>query len=95
MANVKELLVNESVSTLDDELTLTTKDNPFNPHNDYARWKEWDETNGYNTEAFVARLLDMEGIEFDVDDDLIINTLIDRVYNSILENDVIGIYMLI
>lgn len=83
------------MTTVDDELMLTTKDNPFNPHEDYDGWKEWDESHGHNTEAFVARLLDMEGIEFDVDDDLLINALIDRVYNSILENDVIGIYKLI
>jgi hypothetical protein len=95
MANVKQRLINESVTTLDDDMTLTTKDNPFNPKTEYFEWKEWDESHGYNTESYVARLLDMQGIEFDVDDDLLINALIDIVYDSILKNDVLNIYKLV
>lgn len=87
--------VNESVSSLDDNQVLTTKDNPFNPKLDYDKWKEWDEENGYNTESYVARLLDMEGVDFEVDDDLLLNALIDKVYHEIIEHDVIGVYILI
>jgi len=85
----------ESVTTLDDNMVLTTSDNPFNPKEDYDKWKEWDEAHGYYTESYVARLLDMEGVDFDVDDDLEINNLIDRVYHSILEHDILGVYILV
>jgi hypothetical protein len=88
-------IVNESVTALDDNLVLTTHDNPFSPKEDYAKWKQWDEENGYYTESFVARLLDMEGVNFDVDDDLTINVLIDRIYHEILEHDTLGVYMLV
>lgn len=86
---------NESITTLDDNMVLTTSDNPFNPKVDYDKWKEWDEENGYNTESYVARLLDMEEANFDVDDDLTINNLIDKVYHSILEHDILGVYILV
>jgi hypothetical protein len=86
---------NDSITTLDDNMVLTTSDNPFNPKVDYDKWKEWDEENGYNTESYVARLLDMEEASFDVDDDLTINNLIDKVYHSILEHDILGVYILV
>lgn len=79
---------------MDDNMVLTTIDNPYNPKTDYDKWKEWDEDNGYNTESYVARLIAMEG-DFDVDDDLTLNNLIDKVYHEILEHDVLGVYILI
>lgn len=85
---------NDAVTSLDDNQVLTTKDNPFNPKTDYDKWKTWDEDNGYNTESYVARLLTMEG-DFDVDNDLLINNLIDKVYHEILENDVLEVYILV
>lgn len=85
---------NDAVTTLDDNQVLTTKDNPFNPKTDYDKWKTWDEDNKYYTESYVARLLEMEG-NFDVDNDLLINNLIDKVYHEIIENDVLGIYILV
>jgi hypothetical protein len=85
---------NDAVTSLDDNQVLTTKDNPFNPKTDYDNWRQWDEDNGYYTESYVARLLEMEG-NFDVDNDLLINNLIDKVYHEILENDVLKVYMLV
>lgn len=95
MANAKAEALKQAITSLDDNMMLTTSDNPFNPKLDYDKWKEWDETNGYNTESYVARLLDMEEVEFDVDDDLLINSLIDRIYHSILEHDILGVYVLV
>lgn len=95
MENNTPNVFSESVTTLDDNMVLTTRDNPFNPKEDYDKWKEWDEANGYYTESYVARLIDMEGVDFDVDDDLEINNLIDRVYHSILEHDILGVYILV
>lgn len=75
-------------------LVLTTIDNPYNPKTDYDKWKEWDADNGYNTEAFIARLVDMEGYVED-NDDIKIHEVMDNVIHDILEHDVLNIYMLV
>lgn len=84
----------EDVINNEDDLMLTTIDNPYNPKTHYDEWKTWDEDNGHYTEEYVARLLEMED-DFDVDDVIKIDTLLDKVYQDILEHDVIGVYMLI
>jgi hypothetical protein len=76
------------------EPMLTTSDNPYNPRTDYDNWKQWDEDNGYYTESYVARLLDMEE-EFDSDNDIKTNLLLDKVYQEILEQNILGVYILI
>lgn len=76
-------------------LVLTTIDNPYNPKTDYDNWKEWDQDNGYYTEEFIARLIDMEEEDFDVDDDMKLNELRDRVIQEILEHDVLNVYALV
>jgi hypothetical protein len=77
------------------EPMLTTIDNPYNPKEDYDNWKQWDEDNGYDTESYVARLLLMEDDTFEVDDDVTINLLLEKIYNDILEHDVLNVYMLV
>ena len=42
------------------DILLTTKDNPFNPFDDYDNWKHFDENQmHYNTEAYIAREVGM------------------------------------
>ncbi len=36
---------------------ITTTDNPFDPRIDFASWYAWDVQQGYNTCAYVARIL--------------------------------------
>jgi len=79
---------------IDDTLVLTTKDNPYNPKKDYYNWKMWDVENGYNTEEYIARLLIME-TTYDLDDELIVNQLTNKVVNEILENDTLEVYKLV
>lgn len=76
------------------DLVLTTVDNPFNPKTDYDKWKQWDEDNGYNTEAFVARLVSMEE-GFDIDDEVSLHELTDKVIYSILDTDLSNTYTLV
>lgn len=76
------------------DLVLSTIDNPYSPHTEYDKWKQWDEDNGYDTEEFVARLVSMEQ-GFDVDDELSLNELMDKVVHEILDNDVLSIYILV
>ena len=81
-----------SESTTD--LVLTTIDNPFNPKTDYAKWQTWDTDNGYNTEQFVARLISMEE-GFDVDDEVTLIELTNKVVNEVLEHDMTQMYILV
>jgi hypothetical protein len=77
-----------------DNLVLTTIDNPYNPKTDYDNWKSYDSDNEYNTEEFVARLLSME-VGFDMDDDMKMNELTNKVINEILEHDMTKMYILV
>ena len=77
-----------------DNLVLTTIDNPYNPKTDYDNWKSFDTDNEHNTEEFVARLIVMED-GFDIDDDMKMNELINKVINDILEHDVTQMYILV
>lgn len=40
-----------------DEHMLTTVDNPFSPVTQFDEWRVWDESAGYNTLAYVARVI--------------------------------------
>jgi len=86
--------MSDTVSSNEDNLVLTTSDNPYNPKTNYDEWKQWDEDNGYYTESYVARMLDMEE-EFEVDDELKLKTLLEKVYHDILEHNILGVYILI
>lgn len=77
----------------DADLVLTTIDNPYDPKQDYLKWKQWDEESGYHTEAYIARLLMMEE-DFDIDDELGAVELTNKVINDVLEHDPRNIYAL-
>lgn len=38
------------------ELMLSTADNPFNPHDNYEQWLYFDTQQGYNTQSYIARV---------------------------------------
>ncbi len=78
----------------EDELVLTTKDNPFNPKTEYLNWKTWDERSGYHTEAYVARVADIP-LDVDLDDDILIGQFTRQAYQTILDNDVNELYLLV
>lgn len=71
---------------------LTTTDNPFSPKTQYDNWKQWDEDNGYYTEQFIARLID---VDVELDDEIAMNEATVKAIEEILEHDVIGIYKLV
>lgn len=82
------------METTDEELMITTIDNPYNPKTEYDKWRQYDMDNGHNTEEFIARLVDMED-DFDVDDELKVNELTNKVIQDIINLDVIGTYTLV
>lgn len=75
----------------DDNLLLTTIDNPFNPHDEYDAWKIWDEDNEYNTESLIAHLAN---IDLDDTDD-VVRAKIDLAVHEILTNDRLEVYKLV
>lgn len=91
MSMSKELNV---ISEIDEELMLTTIDNPYNPKTDYVNWRIWDVENEYRTEEYIARMTDLSD-DVDLGNDWVVNGLTNDAINSILENDVLGIYKLV
>lgn len=84
----------ELLSNPEDELMLSTSDNPYNPKTDYEKWRRWDVDNGYNTEEYLSRLTDVPD-DVDMDDDITISKLVNQAVQDILDNDEHGIYILV
>lgn len=70
---------------------LTTLDNPYNPHNQWDEWLAFDEQKGYFTCNYLARKASTSDSLSDVENEEIINTAM----LEIVQNDPIGIYILI
>lgn len=62
------------------EFLITTIDNPYNPFSEYEDWLRFDEENGYNTQNYVARVLQVK----DLDDSLSEDEKLDIALESIL-----------
>lgn len=67
---------------------LTTKDNPYNPFVDYDAWYAFDVRQGYNTCAFIARIIRDSDSLTDEENEIEYN----RAMNDIISYDVTGIY---
>lgn len=89
-----DAIIDDDASIQEDELMLSTIDNPYSPKTEYDRWKRWDTERGYNTEEYIARLINMES-NYDVDDEFVLNVLSTKVINDILENDDLQLYRLV
>ena len=85
-------VLNESIDV--DDLMLSTIDNPYNPKTEYDMWKDYDVTNGHNTEEYIARLVLMESA-YEIDDEFQMNVVTSKVINDIMENDTLEIYYLV
>lgn len=95
MAEEVKVNVPEDVDTVNEQdLMLTTFDNPFNPKIEYPQWQTWDVDNGYHTEQYIARLIAMEE-DFDMDDDVTLSVLTDKVIQEIIEQDTSNVYVLV
>ena len=71
------------------EYMATTKDNPFDPFEEYDEWNRFDQDQGYNTQSYLARLvvLPEEPTPNEIND--AINDAVDK----IILNDVLDIYV--
>lgn len=88
--NVDTLVLTDA----DDDLMLSTVDNPHSPKTEYDMWRQWDSEHGYYTEEYIARLVYMEE-DYDVDDEFMLNVITSKVIAEILENDTLDIYVLV
>lgn len=67
---------------------LTTVDNPYDPFTHYDEWYVWDTSNGYHTNAYLARLVFSSKELSDLDQAIIIEEAIDE----IVRENVNGMY---
>jgi len=67
---------------------LTTVDNPFNPFTKFDEWYAWDLAAGYNTSAFLARVIKSSDELSEADQELARRQAIDEIVNE----NVLGVY---
>lgn len=67
---------------------LTTMDNPFNPFTQWDDWYAYDESAGYGTVSFLARIAKTSEEMSETDQDLALEDAIDE----IVKENVLGIY---
>ena len=67
---------------------LTTIDNPFDPITQFDEWFAFDESKGYNTCSYLARITRTSDELSQVDEDLEVEAAIDE----IISLNVLGIY---
>lgn len=67
---------------------LTTVDNPFNPLTHWDEWVNYDETSGYFTNSYLARIARTSPDLSDADQELAIEQAIDE----IVQENVNGLY---
>ena len=82
----------ELIDIPEDEMMLTTLDNPYNPKVDYNKWRNFDVDNGYCTEELIDRIAD---IPVDVEDPVTIDKMITEAIYSILDTPEFGIYKIV
>lgn len=74
---------------VEDELMLTTLDNPFNPFLQWEQWFAFDVRHGYETCAYLARIALSSHELTEIEEALAINQAI----HEILELNTLGIYI--
>ena len=70
------------------EHMLTTVDNPFNPFTQFDDWLGYDESQGYYTLSFLARIVRTSDELSDSDQSISIEDAIDE----IVQENILGIY---
>lgn len=70
------------------EIAITTKDNPFDPFEQFTAWFLFDEEKGYHTCAYLGRIARTSDQLSDSEN----NEEIERAIDEIIKNDFMGIY---
>lgn len=70
------------------EHMLTTVDNPWNPFTNFDEWRAFDESSGYHTSAFLARIVrSSEALSEDQQ-----SQAIEDAIDEIVRENVLGLY---
>lgn len=72
------------------QLMLTTSDNPFNPHDNYEQWLYFDTQQGYNTQSYIARVYRAKLTNPD-DEVEEIEELLNETYKEIMDVNPLGL----
>lgn len=67
---------------------LTTTDNPYNPHTQFDLWKAFDDSQGYNSCSYLARIVKSSDDLSPLDQAIAVEEGID----AIVEMNILGIY---
>ena len=67
---------------------LTTVDNPYDPFTQYDQWYAWDDSMGYHTPSFLARVVFLSNDTSEADQEMAIEIAIDE----IVKENVSGVY---
>lgn len=67
---------------------LTTIDNPFNPFTEYDKWYSFDESKGYHTCSYLARIALTSPDLTDAEEQRVINDAIEEICRL----NILGIY---
>jgi len=90
MATINNTNKNNKLKRIvEDEIMLTTLDNPFNPFTQWDQWFAFDRHQGYNTCDYLARIASSSHELSELEEALAINQAI----KEILELNVLGIYI--
>lgn len=73
------------------EYMLTTLDNPYDPFTRYYEWDTWDTASGYNTSSLLARIVRTSDELSEADQEIAIDTAM----RSIVQEDVLGVYVMV
>ena len=67
---------------------LTTFDNPFNPITEFDKWFRFDEDQGYQSSAYLARIARTSNQMSDEENE----AEVERAINEIIKHDFLGVY---
>jgi len=84
----------EEIDNRLDNMMLTTIDNPYNPKEEYGKWKQYDMDHNYNTEEYISRIMDLP-VDVDIDNAYEVTKYSHKAIHEILANDFLGIYKLV
>ena len=85
---IAKTVANNSTIANDGKFAITTIDNPYDPFTQYSDWLMFDITNGYNSNAYLARIAHTSEQFSDEEN----NEEVERAIDEIISNDFIGIY---
>lgn len=61
-------------------MMLSTPDNPYNPFGEFNKWYDYDESHGYHTSSYVARLCFSDDALSDDENQIAINNAVRKIY---------------